>query len=112
MNESFKELLSELILTQVKDPRIGLVTITSVRIAADMETAKVFYSVMGGEKEREDSRRGLESAKSFLSKTVSRELRMRLVPEIRFVYDDALDRSIGIEETLKKLHGGETEPKE
>jgi ribosome-binding factor A len=105
LNESIKELLGELILSRIKDPRVGLVTITGVDVAADLTTAKVYYSVMGSEEERADSKAGLESAKNFMRKTVSRELKLRNTPEFVFVYDDALDRSMRIEEQLKKLQG-------
>ncbi|MCK5406783.1 MAG: 30S ribosome-binding factor RbfA [Candidatus Krumholzibacteria bacterium] len=103
LNESIKELLGELILSRVKDPRVGLVTITGVEVARDLETAKVFFTVMGGESEREESKEGLESAKNYLRKTVGRELKMRNTPDLRFIYDDSLDRSMRIEDTLKQI---------
>ena len=103
LNESIKELLGEMILSRIKDPRIGLVTITEVDVARDMTSAKVFFTVMGGDQERAESREGLESAKNFLRKTIARELKLRSAPEFRFVYDDSLDRSLEIEDTLRQL---------
>jgi ribosome-binding factor A len=93
LNESIKELLSELILSRVKDPRVGLVTITGVEVSADLDTAKVFYSVLGEEEDRIESKEGLKSAKNFLRKTISRELKLRNTPDFIFIYDDGLDRS-------------------
>lgn len=107
LNESVKELLSELVLNRVRDPRVGLVTITGVDVAKDMLSAKVFFSVMGDEKVRKECGKGLESAKSFLRNTVARELKLRTMPELRFVYDDSLDRSLRIEETLRQIHDDE-----
>jgi len=109
LNESIKELLGELILSRVKDPRVGFVTITGVEVDRDLDTAKVFFSVMGGDSERAESKEGLESAKNFLRKTVGRELKLRNTPDLRFVYDDSLDRSIRIEDTLKQIHEDDKE---
>ena len=94
--------LSELLLNQVKDPRVGLVTITAVRVSGDMAVAKVHYSVMGDEEARAETHKGLVSARAFMRKTIGRELKMRNAPELRFVYDDSLDRSMAIEEALRK----------
>jgi ribosome-binding factor A len=109
LNESIKELLSELILTSVKDPRVGFVTITGVDVARDLETAKVYYSVMGDEEEREESKKGLISAKQFLRKSVGTELKLRNAPDLRFIYDDTLDRSMRIEEAIRDIHHDDEE---
>ena len=111
LNETIKELLSELLINGVKDPRVGFVTITAVEVAADLETAKVHYSVMGDEAARKDSRQGLESAKNFLRRTVGRELKLKNTPELRFLYDDSLDRALDIEEKIKEIHKDEEEPR-
>ena len=104
LNESIKELLSELILGRIKDPRVGLVTITSVNVSADLASARVYFSVMGGEEQRDESKKGLISAKNFLRKTIGRELKLRSAPDFRFIYDDALDRSMEIDSAIKKIH--------
>ena len=104
MNETIKELLSELLIKKVKDPRVGFVTITAVNVAADYESANVYYSVLGEEDDKASSKAGLDSAKSFLRKTIGRALKLKNVPELRFVYDDTLDRSLAIEERLKEIH--------
>lgn len=107
LNESIKVLLSELIAGSVKDPRVGFVTITGVDVAGDLESAKVFYTVMGEDEEKAESQKGLESASNFLRKTVGRELKLKNSPALRFIYDDTLDRSMHIEETIRKIHEGE-----
>ena len=107
LNESIKELLSELIHRSVKDPRVGFVTINAVEVARDLETAKVYYTVMGEGEEREESRQGLLSAKSFLRKTIGRELKLRNAPDLRFIYDDTLDRSVKIDEALRRIREDE-----
>ncbi len=110
LNESIKELLSELILERIKDPRVGFVTITSVNVSADLTSARVYFSVMGGEEQRDESKEGLVSAKNFLRKTVGRVLKLRNAPDFRFIYDDTLDRSMEIESAIKKLHRDAEDP--
>jgi len=107
LNERIKELIGEVLLNRVKDPRVGLVTITSVTVAPDLATAKVYFTVMGDETVRAETRKGLDSAKSFLRKTVANELKLRQVPELRFVYDDTLDRAMRIDEKIEELRRGE-----
>jgi ribosome-binding factor A len=107
LNERLKELLGDLILSQVKDPRIGLVTITSTDVASDLTVAKVYFTVMGDEEARVETKQGLESAKNFFRKSIGRELKLRQVPDLRFVYDDTLDKSLRIEDALNKMHENE-----
>lgn len=107
LNERIKELIGELLLNRVKDPRVGLVTITSVTVAPDLATAKVYFTVMGDETVRAETRKGLDSARSFLRKTVANELKLRQTPELRFVYDDTLDRAMRIDETIEELRRNE-----
>jgi ribosome-binding factor A len=109
INETIKELVSELLMNRIRDPRVGLVTITSVRVSRDLSFAKVYYSVMGDTETREATRKGLTSARSFLRNAISEELGMRTAPELRFVYDDSIDRSIRIEEKLREVGGGQAE---
>ena len=101
--------LATVLTHRIRDPRLDLVTITGVEVTRDLDTAKVFFTVMGGESEREESKQGLESAKNFLRKTIGRELKLRNIPDLRFVYDDSLDRSMRIEDTLKQIHEDDEE---
>jgi ribosome-binding factor A len=107
INETIKEILGELLLGSIKDPRVGLVTITAVRVSSDMTSAKVHYSVMGDEEVRKETRKGLESAKKFMRKTVGDGLKLRNTPELHFVYDDSLDKAEAIDETLKEVGLGD-----
>ena len=103
INETIKEILGELLLGPIKDPRVGMVTITAVRVSSDMSLAKVFYSVMGDEKSRSETRMGLESAKNFMRKSVADGLKTRNSPELRFVYDDSLDKAQAIDDALNDV---------
>ncbi len=111
VNEQIKEILGEVLLGSIKDPRVGMVTITAVRVSADYSSARVHYSVMGDETSREETRKGLVSARNFLRKAVSDGLKMRYAPELRFVYDDSLDKALAIEKALKEA-GIENKPDE
>jgi ribosome-binding factor A len=102
VNGVIKEILSELIQSRIKDPRVGLVTITAVRVSKDMAVAKVYYSVMGDESERQATHMGLMSARNFMRNVIGTELKLKSAPELRFVYDDSLERSIAIEQTLRE----------
>ncbi len=112
LNEQIKELLSELLLNGIKDPRIGFVTITSVKLATDLLTAKIYFSVMGSSEEKHETRQGLESAKNFMRTTIARKLQLKYVPEFRFVYDDSLDKAMAIEEALKEIELQDQDEKE
>jgi ribosome-binding factor A len=103
LNDAIKELLSELIFRRIKDPRIGFITITAVRTAPDMTSAKVFYSVMGSPEDKLATLQGLKSAQAFLRKTIGKELRLRHAPELRFIYDDSLDKALAIEAALDEI---------
>jgi ribosome-binding factor A len=109
VNETIKEVLSELLLRHIKDPRVGLVTITSVRVSSDLSFAKVHFSVMGDEAQREETERGLVSARNFIRNAIAKKLKTRVAPELKFIYDDSLDKSLAIEETLKKTKQEESE---
>lgn len=112
INGRIKEILGDLILTSIKDPRVGMVTITAVKVSADLSYAKIYYSVMGDESARADTRSGLESAKNFMRRTVADELGMRNAPELRFVYDDTLDRALAIDDKLREVGLGDDSPAE
>jgi ribosome-binding factor A len=102
INELVKEVLSELLASDdIRDPRIGLVTITSVKVSKDMTSAKVRFSVMGDEEQRIDTFKGLISARVYMRTVVARHLKVRYAPELKFVYDDSLDKSLRIEKALR-----------
>ena len=109
VNETIRELLSERGLTDIKDPRVGFVTITAVRVSSDLSTAKVHYSVLGDEEDRVSTHKGLISARSFMRSEIAKVLKVRTSPELRFVYDDSLDR---VDHLRELLEGLEARPRE
>jgi len=100
-----REEISEILLKDLKDPRIGFVTITKVAVSDDLRQAKVYYSVFGGEQEKEDSFQGLESATGYIKRELGRRMRLKYMPEITFLFDDSLEYGAHIEELLQSAKG-------
>ena len=93
----------------IKDPRIGFITITGVDVSNDLSFAKVFYSVLGEDSAREETAKGLKSAYPYIRGEVARRLQFKSAPELRFYYDASLDRAERLDQLLEdaKLHGGD-----
>ena len=103
MNESIKEILSlALAEEQVKDPRVGFVTVTGVETSSDLRHAKVYVSVLGGQRRREATLAALERSRGFLQARVNASLHMKRTPQLRFVYDETTDRAMRIERLLRR----------
>jgi ribosome-binding factor A len=100
VNEAVREVLSARLAEGLKDPRIGFVTVTSVDTTADLRQARVFFSVLGGERERDETLAGLRSSHGLLQRTIAVELRMKRTPTLQFVYDESIDRGMRITELL------------
>jgi ribosome-binding factor A len=83
--------LSELLQREVRDPRVGMVTLTSVDVSPDLSHAKVFFTILNSEK-KDETTKGLQRAASFLRSQLSRRLSMYTTPELRFVYDESVER--------------------
>jgi len=102
INAIVKEVLSELVLREIKDPRVGLVTIVTVRTAPDFSSARVYFSVMGDAEQREATLKILRGASRYFRHVISDELGVRTSPELIWEYDDSLDRAFRIAEILKE----------
>ena len=100
LNEQLKRELAVLIRTDVRDPRVGPVTVTAVDVTNDLAVAKVFVRVLGSEEEMGEAMEGLEAAAPFLRTELGKELRIRRVPELRFQRDESLERAMRIEQIL------------
>ena len=86
----------------LKDPRVGLVTITGCKVSPDLRQARVYWTVHGDEKVRKDTGAGLEAARGFLRRGIGQELGLRVVPDLSFTYDEAIDRGDRIEQLLRE----------
>lgn len=87
----------------MKDPRIGLVTITGVKMTPDLREAWVYYSVLGDERVRADTEKGLLAAKGFIKREIASNLRLRVTPELHFVFDESIARGDRIERLLREV---------
>ena len=96
--------LAELVLRKLKDPRVGFVTITRDRVTADLKLARVYYSVLGQEKEKLEAGRALEHARGFLQHEIAEALKLRFTPKLSFHLDESLEESLRIEQILHDLH--------
>jgi ribosome-binding factor A len=105
VDEAVREVLSDAITKQVKDPRVGFVTVTAVETAPDLRRARVFVSVLGDGKVRKRSMQGLQSAHGVLQRVVARELRLKHTPTLEFVYDDTSERSMRIAQLIDEEAG-------
>jgi ribosome-binding factor A len=88
----------------LKDPRVGFVTVTGVRVSADLRHARVAVSVLGDEAARKESLAGLDSAKPVLRAELGRQIRMKYLPDLTFVLDEGADRAERIEQLLHRIH--------
>jgi len=107
VDEAVRQVLSDAVAQDLKDPRIGFVTVTSVKTSSDLRHARVYVSVFGDDAERADSLAGLESARGALQRRLARELRMKHTPTLEFDYDDTLDRAMRVEQILDREVGEE-----
>jgi ribosome-binding factor A len=101
VNEAIKEIIGSAISQDLKDPRIGFVTLTGVDTAPDLSHAKVFVSVYGKKTEKDSSLEGLTAARTFLQRLISDELNLKRTPVLEFVYDATVDRGMRIQAILK-----------
>jgi ribosome-binding factor A len=106
VNESVRQVLAEALL-ELKDPRIGLVTVTGVETSSDLRHATVYVSVLGSEKRRAASLRGLEAAHGLLQARLGRELRMKRTPQLAFEYDPSVERGVRMTQLIDELAPGD-----
>jgi ribosome-binding factor A len=102
VNEAVREVLSEAV-GELKDPRIGFVTVTGVETSADLRHATVFVSVLGAEAKREKTLAGLAAAHGVLQARIARELRMKRTPQLTFEYDPTVERGVRMTQLIDEL---------
>jgi ribosome-binding factor A len=106
VNEAVREVLSEAV-PELKDPRIGFVTVTGVRTSRDLRHATVFVSVLGSEKKRERTLIGLQAAHGPLQARIGRELRMKRTPTLTFEFDPTVAEGVRMSKLIDELDPGE-----
>jgi len=101
VGEQIQRDLAELIRSEVRDPRLGMVTVNHVNVTRDMSYAKVFITVMGEPESREVSLSILNKMSGYLRSQIGRRMKLRIIPELKFVYDESIDRGARIDSLLK-----------
>jgi ribosome-binding factor A len=102
VNESVRQVLAETV-PQLKDPRIGLVTVTGVDTSPDLRQATVYVSVLGSMRKRTATLRGLEAAHGVLQARLARELRLKRTPQLTFEYDPSVERGVRMSRLIDEL---------
>ena len=101
--EQMKKELGDIIHQKVKDPRIGFVTVTDVEVTGDLQDATIYISVLGSDKEKEDTLKGLSKAKGFIRTEIGQRIRLRKTPEIEFKFDESIAYGSRIESLLTQV---------
>ena len=111
VNESVRAVIAEAV-GELKDPRIGMVTVTGVVVTPDLKEATVYVSVLGSEKKRRATLAGLESAHGVLQARINRELSLRRTPTVRFSYDESVERGVHMSKLIEELAADLPPPEE
>ncbi len=104
--------LSQLLMFNIKDPRVATVTITDVKVARDLSIAKVFFTVTDEENDRKSAEQGLKKGAPYLRRQLSQVMRMRSVPDLRFYYDESIGYGQKIESLLRQVKDDLHDPSE
>jgi ribosome-binding factor A len=102
VNESIRQVLSEAV-PELKDPRIGFVTVTGVATSTDLRHATVYVSVLGSERKRDATLRGLTAAHGVLQSTIAHELKLKRTPQLTFEYDPSVERGVRMTKLIDDL---------
>lgn len=108
VSEEFREILAEEI-PRLKDPRVGFVTVTGVKVTPDLRRARVFYTAMGDERARAATRAGLRSARAHLRAVLGHQVRLKFLPDLEFEEDQTIETAERIDRLIERLHEGEHE---
>lgn len=105
ISEEVKKVVSELLYNGLKDPRVSALTsVTNVEVTRDLSFAKIYISVLGNEKEKEDSLAGLVSAKGFIRKEIAKRVDLRVVPVPIFVLDESIEKAMYMTDLINKVN--------
>jgi len=108
VDESIRQVVGDALASDLKDPRVGFVTVTDVKTSADLSHARVYVSVLGEPEVREDTLAGLRSAHGYLQGRIARELKLKRTPTLEFSYDDTTDRAMRVDALIEaEIEGGE-----
>ena len=112
LNEQLRQEITLLVRDEVRDPRVGLATITAVQTSPELDHAKVYFTALGDEDERKEILAGLRSASPFIRSQLSKRLHMRRVPELHFEMDRVLEEAARIERLLREALPADAAPRD
>ena len=92
---------------EIHDPRVGFITLTGVKVSPDLSVAQVFYSMIGDEQQKAETQAGLDAAKGFVRREVTKKVKLRISPEVFFTFDPSLEEGDKIEKLLKEVKSKE-----
>jgi ribosome-binding factor A len=107
VNEAIRQVIGDAVASDLKDPRVGFVTVTDVRTSADLSHARVYVSVLGEPDARAETMDGLRSAHGYLQRRISGELHLKRTPTLEFAYDDTTDRAMRLDALIEQEIGAE-----
>ncbi len=96
--------IADIILNELKDPRLGFITVMGVEVAPDLRDANVFISVMGSDREKKSTLIALDHSKGFLQYRINESIRLRYTPRLHFKLDESIDQSVKIDKIIKKIN--------
>ncbi len=105
VDRAIRQVLADAVSAPLKDPRVGFVTVTDIRTTPDLKSARVYFSVLGGERERESTLAGLRHAHGHLQARIAHELKLKRTPALEFFYDDTTDRALRVERLIDEAVG-------
>jgi len=106
VGEQIKKELSQILQAELKDPRVGFITVTGVDVTNDLSQAKVYLSVMGTEQQKEDSLKAIEKATGFIRSELGKRIRLRITPELLFQFDTSIEYGSRIDALLNQINKG------
>ena len=101
VDEAIRQVIGDALASDLKDPRVGFVTVTDVRTSADLSHARVYVSVLGEAETRSETLAGLDSAHGYLQGRIARELKLKRTPTLAFAYDDTTDRAMRLDALIE-----------
>lgn len=104
--EEIRKEVATMLFGEIHDPRIGFVTITKVQVSKDLRHAKVYFSILGSDEEKEKTMEGLQSSSGYMRREIGKRLKLRYFPELTFKFDDSLEYASRIEKIIKEIKSG------
>jgi ribosome-binding factor A len=103
VQEAIRQEVSKIVQGEIKDPRIGFITITKVELAKDLRYAKIFFSILGEDKDKKLALKGLNNAKGYIKGLVADRVKLRFMPDIAFAIDESLEHTKHIYDILEQI---------